>query len=911
MKKKMYKSKKNWVVASVVGLSFLGGNLVKAEDVPTNEATNEIVVIQQTADPTDNSQETVSPTPAETVNQEMTVSGDQTTPVQLVTTESDKEVVVNGVSDEVVETPLQTENETLAPVVQDNKMETVPVVTEVQAKDTATTSLSAVAASTTLPLTSANVMDGKIHIKYNHPLNPGEKIKFAVWSDVNKQDDLIWYNADANASLIVDLGKHRDYGIYHIHTYNQYQGLNALKITIPKPEILTEIIKQSATSYDIMIRNVPNNISFVKVPVWSKLNNQDDLIWYTATKTDTTTYKVNVQLSKHHNNTGEYSAHIYGFDKYLNKLIGLSSSAGFSVATPQNATVTIVNYDQNNPTFEVIVSGTKDTKMISSVSVAVWSEDKDQDDLVWYKPTIANNQAKVTIDIKNHSNLSDNYLVHVYTNYTDGSKVGTNLGSYKIENNQPVINKIHANLTTSGIAIALESNTVATNAQIKYAVWSDANKQDDLKWYTADASGRVLANYENHKDFGLYNIHAYQLRDGKMIGLTTATITIPSPHVSATIQQKSPSTYQVSITNVPLYISEVLVPTWSKLNDQDDILWGKAIKDAVGNYTALIDLRDHQFDLGEYAVHVYGKSRIGKQTIGLTSQGFVVDAQSNIPKNTIQQSVNYIVLNHVPSKGVVDFVFSQKASDKAIRAVKLDVWSQENKSNLSTYNASSIINGNLSLSVNQINHRGVKGNYYVNALVTFADGTVENKALGNYILNASYDIPYYNQKDPRWGNKTYGYYTMGASGCVPTSLAMIFSSLSGKAVLPPQVADFLYYSTNDFNKSEIGTTTTGLLKAVSHFGYQSTNLITQTDLISALKAGFHVAGAIQYNKFVGNGSHEMVYKGYQNGNTYVYDPYTQRYCGWYPVANLWNERSTFTSDNLGVSAPFFKITNYI
>lgn len=75
MKKKMYKSKKNWVVASVVGLSFLGGNLVKAEDVPTNEATNEIVVIQQTADPTDNSQETVSPTPAETVNQEMTVSG--------------------------------------------------------------------------------------------------------------------------------------------------------------------------------------------------------------------------------------------------------------------------------------------------------------------------------------------------------------------------------------------------------------------------------------------------------------------------------------------------------------------------------------------------------------------------------------------------------------------------------------------------------------------------------------------------------------------------------------------------------------------------------------------------------------------------------------------------------------------
>lgn len=48
-------------------------------------------------------------------------------------------------------------------------------------------------------------------------------------------------------------------------------------------------------------------------------------------------------------------------------------------------------------------------------------------------------------------------------------------------------------------------------------------------------------------------------------------------------------------------------------------------------------------------------------------------------------------------------------------------------------------------------------------------------------------------------------------------------------------------------------------------------------------------------------------RGYSNGNTYVYDPYNRANIGWYPVANLWVERSGDKDDNaLGV--PFFKIT---
>ena len=37
----------------------------------------------------------------------------------------------------------------------------------------------------------------------------------------------------------------------------------------------------------------------VSVPVWSDINGQDDLVWYTATKQVNGTYKVSVKASDH------------------------------------------------------------------------------------------------------------------------------------------------------------------------------------------------------------------------------------------------------------------------------------------------------------------------------------------------------------------------------------------------------------------------------------------------------------------------------------------------------------------------------------------------------------------------------------------------------------------------------------
>lgn len=170
------------------------------------------------------------------------------------------------------------------------------------------------------------------------------------------------------------------------------------------------------------------------------------------------------------------------------------------------------------------------------------------------------------------------------------------------------------------------------------------------------------------------------------------------------------------------------------------------------------------------------------------------------------------------------------------------------------------------------------------------------------------DHAYYNQRDAIWASY-YGNGSFAATGCVPASLAMVFTELARRGITPTQVADYLYNNTNYFNKTFSGTSAHGIVAATKHFGFVPTQLASQSAIIEALQAGHHVMGAVQNNKFSPWGpgySHEVVMRGYSNGNTYIYDPYNRANIGWYPVASLWAEQSQ-DKDDRALGAPFFKI----
>lgn len=169
---------------------------------------------------------------------------------------------------------------------------------------------------------------------------------------------------------------------------------------------------------------------------------------------------------------------------------------------------------------------------------------------------------------------------------------------------------------------------------------------------------------------------------------------------------------------------------------------------------------------------------------------------------------------------------------------------------------------------------------------------------------------YFNQRDGAWA-RYYGNYTFAATGCVPSSLAMVFTELARRQITPTEIANYLWNNSNEFNKNYGGTSGKGLVQATKHFGFVPTHLASQSAIVEALQAGHHVLAAVQQDKFSPWGiqySHEIVLRGYSNGNTYVYDPYNRANIGWYPVANLWNEQSRDAIDTSCVGVPFFKIT---
>ena len=737
------------------------------------------------------------------------------------------------------------------------------------------------------------------NIQYNQPIADGAKIMFAVWSDKNGQDDLIWYTADSHGKTTAKYTG--SYGKYHIHTYQNLNGkmtgLNGTSIIVPEPSAKVTIAKASETSYKVTVSDVPVYISSVQLPTWTQANDQDDLIWYKTTKDSNTTYSAIISVAEHNLESGRYNVHVYGTSAVTNALTGLAGT-------------------------------------------------------------------------------------HFEADYHFGDVA------------------VDASLAKDGIDLTMPSD-VSKGMAVYHAVWSAENDQDDIVWYKADPSGHTKANYTG--SYGTYLVHTYGVVHGQMVGLNATSVLVPKPEVKANITKESATTYKVTITDVPIYIDDIQVPTWTEANGQDDLQWYKAEKAADGSYTYTFYAKNYNFESGHYNVHVYGVSEVTHSLVGFaTTSGIDLTFNQNLTAPTVT------VQNHNADKGTLQVVIAETETSKSIASVSVAAWSEAEQKNIHWYTTSHVVNGKVIVTVDEKYHHNLTGNYTVHTYIKTKDGSTigynlgqcafnntqsttsvtatykgtgvygvtisgvysngsvkyavwsdvngqddikwydasvsqavatglinvaNHSGTGTYHLHAyqsgngkmyllgkteftmkktSYNTPYYNQKDERWGNTLYGGYKMGATGCVPTSLSMIISSLSGKEILPTMVADYLYYDTVEFNRGSQGTSGNGVLLASKHFGMTPTALGSVNELTNALKEGHYVSASVQMNKFSPwpfGTSHAIVLKGYSNGNTYVLDPYNAANNGWYPIDALWREQSTQYEDIAALGHPFVKITD--
>ncbi|MFZ2714411.1 MAG: GBS Bsp-like repeat-containing protein, partial [Streptococcus suis] len=382
-------------------------------------------------------------------------------------------------------------------------------------------------------------------------------IKFAVWSDENGQDDIVWYNADQTGAAYADLRKHRDYGKYNIHTYVNRNGkmvyLNEIVVDVKASGTITISNVDSQTgSFDVHVTNVsaPRGLSKVLVPTWTESDGQDDIIYHTADRQSDGSYKVTVPNSKHKYGTGKYNIHLY----YRGTDGSMTYVAQTTTTLPELKTsgnVSVSNVDSQTGSFDVHITNVSAPRGLSKVLVPTWTEAGGQDDIIWHTAERQSDGSyKVTVPNSKHKYGTGKYNIHLYYQGTDGSmtyvaQTTTTLPELKTSGNVSVSN---VNSQTGSFDVHITNVSAPRGlAKVLVPTWTEAGGQDDIIWHTAerqsDGSYKVTVPNSKHKyGTGKYNIHLYyQGTDGSMTYVNQTTTTLPELKTSGNVSAETRS----------------------------------------------------------------------------------------------------------------------------------------------------------------------------------------------------------------------------------------------------------------------------------------------------------------------------------------------------------------------------------
>ena len=772
--------------------------------------------------------------------------------------------------------------------------------------------------------------------------NGVETVKVPIWSEVDGQDDIIWYTADRQSNGVytvnVKASAHKNTtGLYNVHLYyvqkdGQLTGVGGTTTQVfigktpeqlkPKASFAIENNNAQNGTFDAVITNItaPLGVKDVLVPSWSLENGQDDLIWHKVTKQSDGSYRVTIKASEHKGNKGNYRADAYIVDNSNNRHYISEKVVSVDYARPSGV-LSIENNNTAAGTFDAVVRNIVAPTGLKEVLVPSWSLAGGQDDLIWHKATRqADGSYRVTIKATDHKNSTGKYRADAYIVDDSNNRFYLTKKVVEVTQTRPTASLIIENNNVElGTFDAVVRNISAPNGvkEVLVPSWSLVNGQDDLIWHKAtrqsDGSYRVTIKSNEHKNsLGNYRADLYIVDNtNKRYYVTETVVDVkhnkPVGTISVVNNNKDAGTFDVIISDVysPKGVRTVQVPIWSEKDGQDDIRWYEATHQANGTYTVNVQATNHKNSTGLYNIHLYYILNDGSQ-VGVGGTTTTVEF-----RNAKTKTQTYIT-NVNSEAGSFTVVVDQAPQGRQIQKIRVAVWSESNQGNLSWYDATPT-GTHTEVNVSTVNHKNLAGNYTTHVYVDYVDNTVQGFNLGETALaprnrRVEPQTTYYSQRDPRWASKWYGVSNMDQSGCVPTSLAMTFTDILGTTVVPTTVADYLYYNTNSFNKTSVaGTDAEGIVSASKNWGLKSNMLSSISSIASALLSGQHVLAAVGASQFINYPyTHEIVLHGYDNGKTYVRDPFNAANNGWYSLDYIHGVKSTDPMDTK-LGAPFFSI----
>ena len=798
--------------------------------------------------------------------------------------------------------------------------------------------------SGTISIVNNNPTVGSFDVVISNVKAPNgvETVSVPIWSEINGQDDIIWYTANRqnNGTYTVNVkaSAHKNStGLYNIHLYyvqkdGQLTGVGGTTTQVfigktpeqlkPKASFAIENNNAKAGTFDAVITNIsaPLGVKEVLVPSWSLENGQDDLIWHKATKQTDGSYRVTIKASEHKGTKGNYRADSYIVDNSNNRHYIAEKVVAVDYARPSGV-LTIENNNTAAGTFDAVVRNIVAPTGLKEVLVPSWSLAGGQDDLIWHKATRqADGSYRVTIKATDHKNSTGKYRADAYIVDDSNKRFYLTEKVVEVSQTRPSASLfIENNNADLGTFDAVIRNIVAPNGvkEVLVPSWSLVNGQDDLVWHKAsrqsDGSYRVTIKSSEHKNsLGNYRADVYIVDNANQRHYVTETIVDvkhnkPVGTISVVNNNKDTGTFDVIISDVysPKGVRTVQVPIWSEKDGQDDIRWYEATRQANGTYTVNVQATNHKNSTGLYNIHLYYILNDGSQ-VGVGGTTTTVEF-----RNAKTKTQTYIT-NVNSEAGSYTVVVDQAPQGRQIKNIRVAVWSESNQGNLSWYNTAPT-GTHTEINVSTVNHKNLIGNYTTHVYVDYVDNTVDGFNLGETALaprnrRVEPQTTYYSQRDPRWASKWYGVSNMDQSGCVPTSLAMTFTDILGTVIAPTTVADYLYYNTNSFNKTSVaGTDADGIVLASKNWGLNSNVLSSIANIASALMSGQHVLAAVGASQFINYPyTHEIVLHGYDNGKTYVRDPFNANNNGWYSLDYIHGVQSRDAMDTK-LGAPFFSI----
>ena len=219
-------------------------------------------------------------------------------------------------------------------------------------------------------------------------------------------------------------------------------------------------------------------------------------------------------------------------------------------------------------------------------------------------------------------------------------------------------------------------------------------------------------------------IEAYKLYEWDTVSNTTNSVLEnegvesqnPTADLTITGLNNTTGSYDLVISNLvaPRGFKEVLVPTWSEKNGQDDIIWYKASKQANGAYKVTVRSSNHKGDSGLYNSHVYLVDNDGKY-IGLGGKQVTLDITKTQGTLTIA--------NNDKNRGTFDVLITNLTNLSGISGVLIPVWSEQNgQDDLVWHNATKQDDGSYKVTISASQHKWNSGKYIVHGYIVDASG---------------------------------------------------------------------------------------------------------------------------------------------------------------------------------------------